>query len=129
MEQIELERAKSTLHDDAAVVSLDKELSIIDEVPNLGLMQTTYESENRSDCHEINELELEYLCGICKKQYIESEQTENEVWIECESCFIWYHLKCVNIASEDLIPDVFFCPNFKTADNGSEMVDNDQLTR
>ena len=37
----------------------------------------------------------EYHCGICNK-------TSNESWVQCDSCLIWFHQRCVKNRFEDM---------------------------
>ena len=47
-------------------------------------------------------------CGICNYLY-EEETDEEEIWIACDQCQLWFHVGCVNLVPED-IPDEFICP-------------------
>ena len=33
---------------------------------------------------------------------------DNSVWIQCDSCGLWYDLKCTNV-NHDNIPEAFSC--------------------
>ena len=50
----------------------------------------------------------ECRCGICNYLY-EEETDEEEVWIACDKCQLWFHVGCVDLVAED-IPDEFICP-------------------
>ena len=50
----------------------------------------------------------EWRCGVCEYVY-EDETEEEEVWIQCDQCQVWYHVGCVNISASKL-PDSFVCP-------------------
>ena len=45
-------------------------------------------------------------CGVCGVKY----GTDNDVWIECSDCSLWFHTSCVDI-DEKCIPDGFFALN------------------
>ena len=49
--------------------------------------------------------EGEYPCGVCDAIY----GTDEELWISCDNCKLWFHTSCVNIDEGD-IPDEFLCP-------------------
>jgi hypothetical protein len=49
----------------------------------------------------------EWRCGVCDRLY-EDETEEEEVWIECSQCQLWYHVGCVHLTD---IPDEYFCPS------------------
>ena len=35
-------------------------------------------------------------CGVCRKPEDEDEDGKTEPsWIECDNCFIWYHMLCI----------------------------------
>ena len=53
------------------------------------------------------EPEEEDWCSICNEKY-EEKTNEEELWIECEKCFHWFHTNCVGI-NRYLIPDIFVC--------------------
>ena len=48
-----------------------------------------------------------YFCGVCHDQYLDFTD-EQELWIACDSCDIWFHFVCVGLQSE---PEKFFCDN------------------
>lgn len=60
---------------------------------------------SRRNIEEIRQIS-EWRCGVCDQLY-EDETEEEEVWIECSQCQLWYHVDCVNLALRDL-PDDFF---------------------
>ena len=37
-----------------------------------------------------------YKCEVCGEEY-EDETLEEELWIECSSCKLWFHVDCVGI--------------------------------
>ena len=41
----------------------------------------------------------EWQCGVCDHLY-EDETEEEEVWIECSQCQLWYHVGCVHINND-----------------------------
>ena len=53
----------------------------------------------KSNSHDV------YLCGVCHDQYMEFTE-EEEDWIQCDGCAIWFHFICVGITTA---PDSFFC--------------------
>ena len=50
---------------------------------------------------------VETKCGVCNEEY-EEKTVEEEVWIQCDSCLLWFHTHCVSI-KPDAIPDTFLC--------------------
>ena len=46
-------------------------------------------------------------CGVCREEY-EEETPEEELWIECSTCMLWFHADCVGI-NPSKIPEVFIC--------------------
>ena len=49
----------------------------------------------------------EWRCGVCDHLYNDKTE-EEEVWIECSQCQLWYHVGCVHLTD---IPDEYFCPS------------------
>ena len=49
--------------------------------------------------------EGEYPCGMCDAIY----GTDEELWISCDTCKLWFHTSCVNIDEGD-VPVEFLCP-------------------
>uniref|UniRef100_A0A1X7UEV0 HTH CENPB-type domain-containing protein n=1 Tax=Amphimedon queenslandica TaxID=400682 RepID=A0A1X7UEV0_AMPQE len=47
----------------------------------------------------------ECICRECGGKYEEDNEI-NEIWIECESCKLWYHLNCTGVKEDD---DFFCC--------------------
>ena len=45
-------------------------------------------------------------CGVCGEEY--EETPEEELWIECSTCMLWFHADCVGI-NPSKIPEVFIC--------------------
>lgn len=40
----------------------------------------------------------EWYCGVCKGLW-ETETAEEESWIECSMCLLWFHYKCEQITT------------------------------
>ena len=55
---------------------------------------------------ESAEQEDDVPCGVCGVKY----GTDNDVWIECSDCSLWFHTSCVDI-DEMCIPDVLCALN------------------
>ena len=58
---------------------------------------------------EIHSNKTVYFCGVCHDHYHDYTD-EQELWIACDSCDVWFHFVCVGLQSE---PDKLFCDNCK----------------
>ena len=59
-----------------------------------------------SDVTVSSEDDDEVPCGVCGVMY----GTDDEVWIQCSECGLWFHITCVEISKKS-VPDVFLCPD------------------
>ena len=62
-----------------------------------------------TETREAGVMVQEYHCGVCSQLYNENTE-EEELWIACDNCFVWYHAICVGV-DYDNIPEQFFCPS------------------
>jgi hypothetical protein len=62
-------------------------------------------SDDVDKCIEAMEEVDVVVCGICFRENDATGQTLVN-WIQCETCYIWYHDVCVNT---DQIDDIFVC--------------------
>lgn len=71
--------------------------------------QTKGKGKRSKKCKHLGEYDSD-SCGVCHKIYQEDEE-----WICCDSCSVWYHRECVELGDDDWKyfsqPDaVFICP-------------------
>jgi protein-arginine kinase activator protein McsA len=48
------------------------------------------------------------ICPKCGLAYGE-DIAENNLWICCDGCDVWFDLKCTTIKSKKRLPDVYLC--------------------
>ena len=77
------------------------------------LKQTALQRKDEDNTIEnlLEELEIstsvdDAICPVCGTMY--SGDVNNDVWICCDGCDMWFDLKCSNIQNEK-IPDKYFC--------------------
>ena len=72
---------------------------ILEQLQSLSLADDSETSQSESGT------ESEAECPKCGLVYGE----DNSVWIQCDSCGLWWDLKCSGVDDADDIPDMFNC--------------------
>jgi len=63
------------------------------KLKNPVLSSTLEEEEEKETYKDDDEENNDTICGICEKTYY-----ADEFWIGCDTCYRWYHGKCVKIS-------------------------------
>uniref|UniRef100_A0A1X7T9V7 PHD-type domain-containing protein n=1 Tax=Amphimedon queenslandica TaxID=400682 RepID=A0A1X7T9V7_AMPQE len=69
----------------------------------------TVGSNSQFDTGEtLSESDDDTICPKCGLAYSADHDSSN-LWICCDKCDVWFHLKCTIVKSKWTIPDTYFC--------------------
>ena len=60
---------------------------------------------NEENSTKVEDDEDSAICPMCGFVYPD----EGDVWVCCDSCEVWYDLKCTGYTREEQIPDLYYC--------------------
>ena len=76
---------------------------LVEQLHSLSLSVDDVPSSSQSE----SEMESEAECPRCGLMYGE----DDSMWIQCDSCKLWWDFQCSGLSDSENIPNIFNCDN------------------